>query len=78
MMFSGSIVSTSANLPPWQRKESVTIIERADEDEKDAEDEPEVDLIKKPELDPISCYRYRKIIHFTAIIIKYTNNYKPN
>jgi hypothetical protein len=57
MMFSGSIVSTSANLPPWQRKESVTIIERADEDEKDAEDEPEVDLIKKPEMDPISCYR---------------------
>lgn len=30
----------SANVPPWQRKESVTIIERA-EDEKDAEDETE-------------------------------------
>jgi hypothetical protein len=43
----GSIVSTSANLPPWQRKESVTIVERA-EDEKEAEDEPEKP--QKPEL----------------------------
>ncbi len=48
-------MSTSANLPPWQRKESVTIIER---DEK--EDEPDIPFKKqemtlpRPEMEPVT------------------------
>ena len=51
----GSIVSTSGNMPNWQRKESVTIVERA-EDERDAEDETEAEMVfHKPEVEHISC-----------------------
>ena len=48
-------MSTSGNMPNWQRKESVTIVERA-EDERDAEDETEAEMVfQKPEIEHISC-----------------------
>ena len=48
-------MSNSGNMPNWQRKESVTIVERA-EDERDAEDETEAEMVfHKPEIEHISC-----------------------
>ena len=42
-------------MPNWQRKESVTIVERA-EDERDAEDETETEMVfDKLDVEPVSC-----------------------